>query len=179
MKAVKKNILVIVILLFISIKIHAQTLNYDTCTSLQQFAGEWMYANGQDTIRIFLKPHRSYNQHFNYTSDRLWGWHEYKKGNIIVESNYQARFNSIPYVNDKLGNNFNSIHIAPGRNCNFVKLTGSIWDLTERDEFHIVTATISDNSTVMSWTMRHREGYGIGTGRTGMTLPQNFVLIKQ
>ena len=68
----------------------AQTVKYDTCSNLHQYEGEWRYVNGQDTIRFYLRAHRTIDPDF--ISDALWGWLEYKKGNTIIESDYQHRF---------------------------------------------------------------------------------------
>ena len=174
-----KNIITITILILISSRATAQATTYDTCNSLQQYQGEWRYINGQDTIRIYLRAHRSINQHFNYVTDALWGWHEYKSGNTIIESNYQYRFINLPYDIDTLSIYLSSIQLGPSRDCNIIKLTGDIWDYHQNNEFHLVTATLSNNNTVMTWKQERGECFGVFTGRPGMTLPKNFVLIKQ
>nr|MBP6989055.1 hypothetical protein [Ferruginibacter sp.] len=40
-------------------------LEYDTCNTLQQYEGEWMNVSGADTIRIYLKPVRTYEHVYN------------------------------------------------------------------------------------------------------------------
>lgn len=174
-----KNIITVTIIIFISCKTTAQTIRYDTCNNLQQYQGEWRYVNGKDTIRIYLRSHRSYTQHFNWVSDNLWGWHEYKKGSAIIESNYQYRFITLPYSVDTLSINLSSIWLSHSRDCNIIKLTGRIWDYSQNNEIQMVTATLSNNNTIMTWKQEHGEGFGVFTGGSGMTLPKNFVLIKQ
>ncbi|MBK7734175.1 MAG: hypothetical protein IPI36_02515 [Chitinophagaceae bacterium] len=51
-----------------------------------------MNVSGADTIRIYLKPVRTYSQRYNTIRDLLWGWVEYKQGNNIIMSNYANRF---------------------------------------------------------------------------------------
>lgn len=172
----------IIILAFGSTNANAQTA-YDTCNKLQPYEGEWRYTNGQDTIRIYLKAARvsfTYPDNSNTVRDDLYGWHEYKKGNIVVESNYQNRFTPIPYNYDDIQVGFSSISLVLSHcDTSTHKLIGSIDDITEIDEYHTVTAILSNNNTVMSWKLVHREGYGFPGGHKGMTLPKTFVLIKQ
>ena len=181
MKLIRNIIVTLALLLFVS-KLSAQTISYDTCGNLQQYEGEWLHVNGQDTIRIYLKAKRTLSQEYpQHMSDDLWGWHEYKRGNIIIESNYQNRFSSLPYNSDEIiENDLCSISLKPYR-CNISsnKLIGSINDIIVTEEFHTVIVKLSNNNTVMTWKQNHREGFGVFTGGTGMTLPKNFVLIKQ
>ena len=69
---------------------------YDTCNYYRQFEGEWRYINGNDTVRVYLKTLRIYFSPIDLDGglfrDDLIGWHEYKQGNNIIESNYQSRF---------------------------------------------------------------------------------------
>jgi hypothetical protein len=154
------------------------TTDYDTCQYLNRYAGEWMYANGQDTIRIFLRPHRSFSPNFNWINERLWGWHEYKRGATVVESNYQYRNMYLSYARDSISVSKYSILISP-RECDPVHntLTGLIRDYSQSGELKVVNAIVS--GTTMTWKQRHGEGFGAFTGAYGMTLPKEFVLVKQ
>ncbi len=153
----------------------------DTCHYLQQYEGEWRYANGADTIKMYFRYHRSYSVSSHWLSDGLCFWHEYKKGNIVVESNYTRRFDSLSYYRDDpsgidscsgfLG------HPVCGYSSN--RLTGLVTDFLQVGEWHVVTATLDTTKTVLTWKQRHREGYGFTTGAYGMTLPRQFTLIKQ
>jgi len=178
-----KNIFII-LLIIISKNLFSQTseTRYDTCSALQQYQGEWRYENGNDTIRIYLRFYRNYSQNFDLISDDLIGWHEYKKGNVIIESNYQYRFMQLPYNydGDSLQNNLFSILMGLG-GCNTAanKLWGSITDYNQNKENHNIIATLNSGGTIMNWKQEHREGWGYLTGSTGMTLPKQFTLIKQ
>jgi hypothetical protein len=180
MKSIKYIIVLLSITLYNS-NLKAQTISYDTCANLQQYEGEWQYVNGQDTIRIYLKAKRTLSQESQTISDNLWGWHQYKQGSTIIESNYQNRFINLPYNSDEIiDNNLCSISLQPyRRNISSNKLIGNIDDLTVVDEYHTVVAKLSNNNTVISWKQNHREGFGVFTGGTGMTLPKAFTLIKQ
>lgn len=178
----KKNI-IIAILLLANPNLFAQVnIDYDTCNYLQQYAGEWKHINGQDTIRIYFRSLRTKSNEFNYINDRLWGWVEYKRGNTIIESNYQNRFDSIPYISRNYDFSKYSIRISLA-NCdnNTVNnpLVGRIRDSLQAGELHIVKATLDPTKTIMTWTQSHSECYGALTGAIGMTFPTNFVLIKQ
>ncbi|MBK8775399.1 MAG: hypothetical protein IPM10_11435 [Chitinophagaceae bacterium] len=88
-----KKYFLIIFLAAASATAYAQhPLKYDTCNTLQQYEGEWMNVSGADTIRIYLKPVRTYEPVYNNIDDELWGWVEYKQGNNIVMSNYANRF---------------------------------------------------------------------------------------
>jgi hypothetical protein len=155
---------------------------YDTCQTLNQYQGEWRYAIGQDTIRIYLRYHRNYSPSFNHVSDNLYGWLEYKTGNTIIESTYQNKNMTLPYDYDTDSMNVSlwSIGLSLEQcstNCSV--LTGTIFDHLQADEIHMVTAILDVTRTGILWKQTHSEGYGFGTGATGMTLPREFVLIKQ
>jgi hypothetical protein len=176
----KQGLLLLCLSLALCSQAQPATTDYDTCQYLNRYAGEWLYANGQDTIRICLRPHRSFSPDFNWINDRLWGWHEYKRGNVIVESNYQYRNMYLPYtrVSDSISVSKYSILISLPE-CDPVHntLTGLIRDYSQSGELKVVTAVVTGSTMV--WKQRHGEGYGVFTGAYGMTLPTAFVLIKQ
>ena len=180
-REMKKAIFIILIALAGRNPVNAQ-MKYDTCQYVHQFEGEWRYANGLDTIRVYLRVNRSYYPQLNNTVDELFGWHEFKQGNTIVESTYPNRFMSLTNP-DTISKNSVSIglRMRSGDDCNptFKTAYGSITDYLQARETKIVTVTLDASGTVMTWRQRHSEGYGVFTGATGMTLPKEFVLIKQ
>jgi hypothetical protein len=177
----RKALLMIVCFMAALITRSQNTIDYDTCRYLKQYEGEWRYENGIDTIRIYLRFHRDSSASFGSISDNLYGWHEYKKGNQIVESKYHNRFIPLPYNYD--GSNSTdrrSIRLSlPFCNNDSLKLTGTIIDSLQAKEMKIVTATLDPTSTIMTWKQEHAEGYGWFTGAYGMTLPRQFILKKQ
>jgi hypothetical protein len=184
-----KNIIIIALLLGTSNKIIAQNvgISYDTCNQLSKFAGEWRYVNGLDTIRIYLRPHREITMEdgqVSFLTDRLRGWHEYKIGNNVIESNYQYRFSTLPSVYNALQPRNYSIFLTMNTmycSCapNARKLIGEIKDFHQAGEWHNAFATVSIDLTTMTWKQGHAEWYGVWTGATGMTLPTDFILTKQ
>lgn len=164
---------------------HAQVnsfTKYDTCHYLQQYEGTWLATAGTDTIRISLRYYRGYNGDFNSVIDRLLGWHEFKHGSSIVESNYSHRSMILPF--DDSGIVLNEFSIALRlQYCNNNTLgnflNGYIRDYSQAGELHMVKATLDSTKTIMTWKQNHGEFYGVWTGARGMTLPSSFVLIKQ
>lgn len=176
----RKGALFLITIMSIGFEGSAQ-VKYDTCQNIHQFEGEWVYANGSDTIRVFLRHTRYLVSDFNSIDDVLFGWHEYKQGNTVVESIYPNRFMSLANPDTITKRSF-SIGLMMGEldcNANIKRASGSIRDYLQGNETKIVTITLDATGTVMTWRQRHSEGYGVFTGATGMTLPKEFVLIKQ
>ena len=153
---------------------------YDTCNYLQQYAGEWRYVRTQDTIRIFLKVLRTFKADYNSTQDLLWGWHEYKRGNTIKQSDYQNRYNNPSSV---WGNMYamTSIWLKQNSGCSssMIPLTGSIKDYG-KSVTHQLRIDMSSNGDTMYLKQWYYGTNGLGTGQvSGMTLPQQLTLIRQ
>lgn len=185
-----KNIIILAFIIFMNNNLKAQTPNivteYDTCSHLSQYQGEWIFANGNDTIRVYLRFHREeYVQNSSHRSvtDYLVGWHERKSGNTIIESNYQHRFINLPYNMEDFSHNYYSITLNFAKRLNDCfrnakKLHGFIVDYNQQRRLQAVSITINTTKTSMIWKQQHADNYG-GTFSTEMTLPAEFVLIKQ
>jgi hypothetical protein len=156
-------------------------VKYDTCQYIHQFEGEWMNVTGTDTIRVYLRAQRDYYPAFNSIDDAIFGWHEYKQGNTIIESTYENRF--MPIIADTITKRSVSIGLMmrSGVDCNATNksASGVICDYLQSNEPKIVTVTLDSTGRIMTWRQRHSMGYGQFTGAYGMTLPKEFVLIKQ
>jgi hypothetical protein len=175
----KKIFIIIFGLLVINKRVVAQ--DYDTCQLIHQFEGEWIYASGNDTIKIYLRAQRDYYSLDNTTRDVLYGWHEYKQGNTIIESVYQNRF--MPINIDTMTKRSCSIGLMMGRgtNCNTndKSASGSICDYHQANETKIVDVHLDVTGNFIIWKQRNSEGYGVFTGAYGMALPKEFILRKQ
>jgi hypothetical protein len=181
-----------IILAFVSGDINAQKLElrYDTCSALQLRAGEYRYVNGQDTIKIFLRYHRSFDANVNTIWDNLWGWHEYKQGNTIIQSNYQNRFMNLPYNTSYLDKTDYSITLSfwPFDDDPVLQrpLQGHIWDDAYYYKFLDVSVTFTINKLgqpIILWNQKFRGTHGYPIFNTTpppltMTLPSSFVLQK-
>jgi len=165
---------------FLSISIIANGQS-SICPSLKSLEGEWQYTNGQDTIRICL---RYKDCIFNIGENKnilanLWGWHEYKVGNTVKESNYSNRLMNIPSNYDSVILHSYSILLSMPQ-CDTTKhsLRGYIDDISQCYESHTVTIQFNSSLNQITWQQEHSEGYGFISGCKGMTLPKYFILTK-
>lgn len=175
-----KKTLIVIILICISIITKSQTTTYYLCPALQAFNGEWRYVNGQDTIRIYLRYHEfTSNNPTPNTRGSLFGWHEYKRGNTVIESDYTNRFMTLATDFYNIGLNSYSILLSSNAACDTSthRLRGQIKDLLQTRESKPVTIQFNAAKTEIQW--HQRQGYGIFSPASPMTLPPDFVLIKQ
>jgi hypothetical protein len=152
------------------------------CPTVNAFIGEWRYVNGQDTIKVYLRTKDYTITYPNSPSSQIaviWGWHEYKKGNVVIESNYSDRFIALPTDLDNYNEDNYSIFLTlPQCNTSLQKLMGNIDDLSQCREMKVVTINYNSLQNQLVWSQRDSEGYGFLNGCKGMTLPSNFVLTK-
>ncbi len=175
----KKNIIIAICLIAFTISSKAQSI---ICPPINAFEGEWRYINGQDTIKVYLraKDFTILNMGNPTTIGTLWGWHEYKKGSTIVESNYANRFITLPSNSSTyIAANFSISLQIPQCDTTRHRIVGDIADLSQCRESKIVTIDYNTNHTQLVWKQRHSSGYGFLNGCKGMTLPSSFVLTKQ
>ena len=181
-----RNIITLFIFLFLNFTSFGQSMTeYDTCHYLKQFEGEWKYVNGLDTLRIYLRFHKktiTTNKDF-LIQDVLIGWHEFKKGDLIIESDYQNRFMNLPDDVSKIYSDFSvDLRFDKMKNpceLNSKILTGYIKDYLQANQHKEMFITLNDKKTKMSCKLWHEEWVGHGNGKTEMTLPEKFVLIRQ
>lgn len=185
-----KKLIIIIVLLYCTTKVNAQfgnNIHYDTCALLQQHAGEWRYINGNDTIKFFFKLHRSKSVTLNFIMDGLWGFIEYKHGNNIVYSNYQNRFNTLPYIIDSFPLDQKNINIGTGICSPFSvnTLYGRLIYPMNGFQSYDVKALINSAGTEMTWHQDFHFTYHNSVTipdnpPTGLNkMPDDFVLIKQ
>lgn len=176
-----KRYILILIIVFVGSQMQAQQTTYDTCSSIKKFEGNWICSNGFDTIRVTLRYARVYDVDDNTFRDLLYGWHEYKQGNTIIESIYQNRFMTISNI-DSVSDNSCSIIITnnlfPCNQSSF-KARGHIIDYLQSKEGHNVYIEINAALNTINWRQEHAEGFGVFTGAYGMTLPKQFTLLRQ
>lgn len=190
MKKSLKNILIFIFLLTANKGIAQINYEYDTCNLdiYRQFEGEWRYTNGIDTIRFYLKAHRIYSPQGDFgrifVYDRLVGWHEYKRGNTVIESNYNNRFMTLPSNIYLLPDLTISISLTIDENygvssMNSRRFLGHIDDFGLNGELIKVGKAIFDsNIQTLQWT-QWRSDFSRNPETAVMTLPGSFTLIKQ
>jgi hypothetical protein len=180
--------IIMLVVLFCSTDLYAQNTvpipsDPPICNYLQLFPGEWMYANGLDTVRIYLRYHEclfASNTTEPEIRGRLLGWHEYKNANTIIESNYQYRFQSLPSDLQDIAIDKRSIRLSmPGCNPDKKKLTGTIIDYSVENQLMVVSATFDSTLNRLVWSQRRSQAYSLGTDARGMTLPKDFILVRQ
>ena len=172
--------LIIILLITITTQTKAQSTQPYNCPALQTFNGEWRYVNGNDTLRVYLRYHQCFSPGINKISGDLYGWHEFKKGNQVIESDYEKRFMPLPVnYNDFSQNSFSILLTSTGCDTTSHRLRGTIMDISQARELKDVTIFFNPTITQLQWSQEHGEWYGAFTGAKGMTLPRSFVLTKQ
>lgn len=175
-----KKFLFIIVGTLLYLNSNSQT-KYDTCQYLSKFEGNWKYVNGSDTIRITLRKHRiQYQIPDNgpvYIIDRLVGWHEYKRGINVIESNYSFRNMQLPLDDFPHGDSASVFLSFIIDECSDTthKVIGGITDYTHAYELKHVWANLSSDGNTLYWKQEHQEMFT----PTGMTLPKQFALIRQ
>lgn len=176
-----KKFVITILVVFCASTSDAQTGTTYDCPYLQQYEGEWVYANGGDTIRVYLRKGRTHDTETNEISDRLFGWHQYKHNNVIVESNYDSRFETIPYnlgVSSGMHNSM-SFYIINGCTDNLYEFEGYMKDLTLGSHWlNGVKAIVDPSRTVLTWKMWPLFRL-LNTDPQYMTLPTDFILIRE
>ncbi len=183
-----KNILC-AFLILICCEAQGQQIIYDKdCSYLQQFEGEWKFQSTTEEVKIFLKFQRvqlgdAGGSSVRYVRDYLLGWHEYKKNGLVIESNYNNRFMTVPF---EVGNVILDISILLSFNSKenlcfpFSRvLNGRILDLTQCNQSATVDAVVNAAGTTMLWKQQKSDWWGHGNNCNGLTLPMEFTLVKQ
>ena len=172
-----------------SYSVNAQYVQYDTCSALAQHRGEWQYTNGTDTIRIYLKYHRSfYADDPKFVIDDLWGNLEYKHGNNVVFSDYANKDLPLPFIIDTLPLNRQTLMLRYDPNDpTHHSLHGIMeYEMNGIQEYY-VDAVLNPAGTQLSWkqkfshTLRDLNDIYIPSNQpTGLNrMPTEFILIKQ
>ena len=184
-----KSLFLILIILVTVPKVKAQVnqAQFDTCNYYHQFEGEWKYINGIDTIRFYFKVLRKYFSPYEINgiaefADRLIGWHEYKQGSNIIESNYQYR--NLPLVSSEWYEPplFYSFSLSywrqfGGCNINSRKLSGTFIDISRQAQE--CQSIIEINPAITEMHFVHWPHAPCKVQPCGTTLPAEMTLIKQ
>jgi hypothetical protein len=180
----KKKFLYPILLLTLthfSNNINAQSsiTNYDTCFATRQFNGEWRNVNGLDTIKVYFRTHIFYSSIINKYEGEVLGWHEYKIGGQIIQSDYSHRFDFLPLNFTQKYTVINSTGLRfPFCSDTINNLYGGMIDVLKNKKHQIWKVTRVTANTIRVdqmqggriWNLPYISGY---------TLPQSFVLTKQ
>ncbi len=139
------------------------------------FEGTWKGAIGYDTITVHLKVAKIYyNMDGGFYWDNIVGWHQYKRGPIVIESSYQNIGNT--NLRTFIGGNENNIN----------QLDGLLKDIRKNKRGKLsLTLVSSVTPNQLVWKLENTEGVRVRTNPNqapydwGFTLPENMVLTKQ
>lgn len=135
------------------------------------FHGTWVWANGNDTVKIYLTTKKVHID--DYDVDLLCGCHIYKRGNVVIESSY-GNLNI---------NNTQTINLWNDLTYNNPKVEGTIRDLSKSNKLNFLFLTINQAQNQLTWRCTERGWHIYSSNQvippSGITLPRNMVLIKQ
>ncbi len=152
---------------------------------MRAFEGEWRYITGQDTIKVYLRANNFYSLPDNTVFSELIGWHEYKIGNNIIQSDFGHQFDMLPYNFALKGQITSSIGISGGMqnaecNSTLTLLYVAMRDYNKNNRSQRWIITRVSQSTI---NVQQIQGECYSTASnpciTGFTLPEVFLLTKQ
>lgn len=163
---------------FFASKATAQLTIYDTCQAIRPYEGEWRNISGQDTIKVYLRVHTFYSQIINTYEAEILGWHEYKSGSTVIQSDYSHRFDALPLNFHQKPQIMFSIGLNGG-SCRPIinNLYGAMTDYTkQRCQNWAITRINSNTIQVFQVPCEVIDEFSF---IPGFTLPQSFILTKQ
>jgi hypothetical protein len=148
--------------------------SYITNNTMGAFHGTWLWVSGMDTVKIYLitkKIHFTDNDGFDI--DCIVGWHVYKRGNVVIESNY-ANINNTSTNSLTCSNEIDT--------PDPLKVKGDFKDLTKNKHGN-VTLTLNAAGNQLTWKLENSPGakYRRSTDPPydwNFTLPENIVFTK-
>ena len=84
----------------------------DTCQYVHEFDGEWKNITGSDTIVVYFRSKNLYSTLHDKYRTTEFGWHEYKKGSTLIQSDYSHRFDTLPFLEEDRSNVNYSISLS-------------------------------------------------------------------
>ncbi len=181
MKAIKNKIILIVLLIIFSKIVTAQYIipgSYNINNTLTRFEGTWRWTSGTDTVWLNMQKQKVHFSRIPCDRDLIVGWHKYKKGNTIIESNFQ--FIGVQYAPSTHLN----ISIFGGNDPtdNISLFDGTIKDISKNKTIDL-TLTINAVQNQIVWKSKDTDGTHISSPSKpfieGFTLPNLMTFIKQ
>lgn len=160
-----------------NLPIYPDVPTYDTSECLKQYEGNWMYINGLDTIRVALRYNRT-EINPGLIKDELYGWHEYKVGNTIIESKYKNRFMNLFSIQDSINVELTSLYVShkfmsPFPACD--TLDGYVHSFKPNNDFKPIRLVLDATKNHIAW---YRNG-GSSFPPFVQSIPNVFILTKQ
>jgi hypothetical protein len=169
--------ILLVILIVISKNNIAQYItpgSYEINNTLSRFEGSWLWNNGTDTVWLNMQKQKVHFSDVPFDQDVLVGWHKYKKGNTIIESNYTnigIQYTPSTRLNSSIfGSN------APATDSNLFE--GTINDISKNKAISL-TLTLNSAQNQLIWKTENIPGTTYGNFDYSFTLPTLMTFIKQ
>lgn len=140
--------------------------------TLDRFIGTWMWINGNDTVKLFLKKERiAAPGTLNFDYDAIIGWHLYKQGAVIVESSFN-------YINTPYTDKHSTILGGNGRYGELGDTLKSFIRDVSKNKSISAKLIINTSRTQIQWESSTSPGLHINENQ-GFTLPNSMILNKQ
>lgn len=179
----KNNILKIsftVIVLLIIFNCNAQNYPQDgeniQNSNLDKFVGTWIWANGSESLLLILKKQNiKLPIGNNIRADALYGFHQYKKNNVLIESSIQ--YSNLTYSDRKQTISGMGDFDIPN------KIGGGITHISKNNKNVRYEIEFIDANHIKLVNLKNPEGIQINfPGQppydNSISLPQNIILTK-
>ena len=178
-----KNRIFIIIILLVTFSITSKAQipvpgEYRINNTLTRFEGNWRWTNGTDTVWLNMQKQKVHFERIPCDWDHIVGWHKYKKGNTVIESNFQyigVQYGQSTHLNISIfgGND-------PSVTPNFFE--GTIKDISKLKAIDL-TLTLNAAQNELVWKTKDIDGTHISSPSKpfieGFTLPISMTFIKQ
>jgi hypothetical protein len=146
-------------------------------SNLTKFAGTWRSVNGADTVTVLLKKvsspcGKSYNNCF---IEKLIGYHEYKRGNTIVESSMHLQ-NITPSIGNQTLIDWG--YLLTNGQIDYNKFEFSFYDISKDRKHFSVIMTINAAQNQLTWLLKVGRNMHRKNLPAGATFPRNMIFNK-
>lgn len=182
------KIIFTLVMVFISNQLSAQPGGNNVpipvaCTSytpnpeLNKFLGTWKWTSGNDSFEMVLKKEKIQDiMDENACEDIIYGFHEYKKNGIVIESSLP--FQNMSYEQQK--NSISSWSIV----INAIELRGGMYNISKGNNHIKFKFELIDNNHLEIKALENYEGVkayppGVPIPSSDINLPVGIILLKQ
>jgi hypothetical protein len=146
-------------------------------SNLTKFAGTWRSINGADTVTIYIKKVllTCGISYANCFIEKLIGYHEYKKGNTIVESSMDLKNTTIDEDKWTL---LDDGYLGTNGQIDYNKLEFSFYDISKDNKHFSVIMTINAAQNQLTWLLKVGRNMHRKNLPAGATFPRNMIFNK-
>lgn len=147
---------------------------YKVNNTLTRFEGCWRWTNGPDTVWLTMQKQKVHYIQIPCDWDEIIGWHQYKKDNTVIESNYKNA--GIQYspstrlLSSIFGGN------DPGLTPDLFE--GTIKDISKSKTIKL-TLSLNAAQNQLVWKTKNVAGTVFKPYDYGFTLPTSMIFFKQ